>query len=376
MRWFSLFLLALGAQAFAADTLELRVANATVPPGGTLQFQVAPTTPKPIIRGRQNVTVALAAQPILGSLQGGNLFSPGGDASGFALANGANVQVSFNSTNALFGTELDTPSLVLLFPVLASAAVGRTTSLTLDAAGAKWVDPVTGQSYALTLTPGLLTVGGTLSVSNVTPGGNNVPAGAKVVIKGTGFQQGLKIKIGDGDQEVKVATITVVSPSEVDITLKSTANLTGAGIIITNPGNESVTYYSFQRTRPLSASVRPLLAAALPMFSTVNYSAAYFHPVLSGSTFSGIAMQNTGTATASIQLQLSSSSGLLGTALLSLPPNYYAVRDVSELFPGVVVPASGSTLQATTPAASVQMLGLIGSNSTKTITPVDPLLAP
>jgi len=355
------------------DTLELRVANATVPPSGTLQLQLAPTTPKPIVKGRQGLVAGIASLPILGSVEAGALFSPSGETSGFALSKGNSVQVSFNSSDALLGTETDGPTLVLLFPVSSTATQGETAKLALNPSVADWVDPSTGKDYAVTLTPGSLTVGGTLSIASVNPGGS-VAGGTKIVIKGTGFQPGLKIKLKE--QEVKILSMTVVSSSEVDLTLNQFVNLTGVGITITNPTNESVTYYAFQQTTSQGASTSALLRAAVPMFSTVNYTDAFFHPAQGGGTFPGIALQNTGTTTASIQLQLSSSDGVLGTKTLSLPADRYVVRNIGELFPGVTLPSSGSTLEVTTPATSVQMLGLIGDNSAKTVTPVDPLLMP
>ncbi len=367
-----------GAQA--QQSIELRVASATVPAGGTLEFQLAPTTPKPIVKGRQGAsfTTGVFAAPvpaasILGALQGGSLFSPGGDASGFALPSGNSVQVSFNSTQSLLGTSLDTPPLVLLFPVKATATAGQTENLTLDPKIADWVDPTTGQNYAVTLTSGVMTVGGTLSIASISPGSGTVSAGKKIVIRGTGFVAGLTVKLS---VDAKASTITVVSTSEVDITLDTTVNLTGAAITLTNPNREAATFYSFQKYASQSASKHALLKLALPMFSTLTYTSAFFHPVLSGSTFSGIALQNTGTANASIQLQLSSSSGVLGTTSITVSAGRYVVRDVSELFPGVIVPPANSTLQATTAATGIQMLGFTGDDSAKTITPVDPLLTP
>lgn len=352
--------------------IEIRVSSATVPPGGMLQFRLAPTTPKPIIRGRQAMSAGSVSAPMLGTLQGGSLFSPGGDASGFALFKGSTAKVSFNSTNALLGTSQDTPTLVLLFPVSATSKPGQTAPLALSSAISSWIDPATGQSYAVTLTPGRLTVGGTLSVATVNPG-TNVNAGQKVVITGMGFQPGLQVKLSI---EAKVLSVAVPSSTEIDMTIDRTTNLTGAGITITNPNNEAVTYFSFQRTRQASPSTHPLLQAALPMFSTVSYSAAYFHPTQGGSQFSGIALQNTAAASATIQLQLTAPGGLLATTLVTLAPNRYVVRDISELFSGITVPASGSTLEATTPAPLVQMLGLIGDDAANTVTPVDPLLVP
>ena len=107
--------------------------------------------------------------------------------------------------------------------------------------------------------------------------------------------------------------------------------------------------------------MNPAFEADLP--STIS-------PLVNPDYFTAIALQNCGLAASTITIDAMSAAGVAtGTAQITLQPHNRIQREVSELF-GAALP-TGAYLHV---AASepVQMLGLLGSNSTGVVTPVWP----
>jgi hypothetical protein len=347
----------------------LTVRNETVPPGGMLQIKVEITEPKPILKGRQGLKFSSAS---LGAVQGVAAFSPKGDVSGVAVIRNGNAQVTFRSPLSTFGTSIDYPILTIAVPVLATATPGQKVNLTLDPSIALWLDPVSN-TYPVELKSGVLTVGGTLSVSNVLPGSGPVPAGATIRIRGVGF---LPTSIVTVNGSI-VTTKRYLSANEIQITLGTTTNMTGRRIRVINhkPVSETATYYSYQRTAALGVSTHLLMAQSHPIFARASRAQSFFRPVLSGSTFSGIALQNLRTTAVSVRLDLFSATNvLLASKTISLPANNRYTRDLAEIFPGVT-PATGTILRVMA-ANPIQMLGLLGDDASGVVLPVEPAAAP
>jgi hypothetical protein len=236
----------------------------------------------------------------------------------------------------------------------------------------QWLDP-NGVDYPVLLTNGTLTIGGSLSISNIVPGGGVVPAGTKIAILGMGFQQNSTVQVN----EATIATQTFVSSNEIDITLTTDFNMTARRVRVKNSNGEEVTYYSYQRTTAMGKSANKLIAKTYPLFSQATWSVAYFKPVLNGSQFTGLALQNQ-TATASqVRLQLFDSNGkLLATNSFTLGAYRRISRDLTEFFVGVV-PGDGTEVKAkVTSGPSVQMLGLLADSTLGTVDPVDPSPVP
>ena len=362
------YLLAVDPPAFAG--VELRIPDETVPPGGMLQLKVEITEPKPILKGGQRA--GYHAQ-FLGPVQGIALFSPKGDASGTAVLSKGAAQLSLSSPLFDMGNVIDYPILTMAMPVKPTAVPGKTAQLVLDPSLSRWVDP-NGQDYPVLLTNGLLTVGGTLSISNILPGGGVVPAGTKIRILGMGFQPDSKVQVHDAI----LATSTYVSANELDVTLTTDVNMTSRRIRVVNPSsNEKVEYFSYQRTAPVGKSKHALIAATEALFAPSTWTLAYFKPVLSGSQFSGLALQNQAATPAKVRLQLfASNGGLLATRTLSLLANKRMTRDVAEFFTGVV-PGTGTTLKVTVLSGPrIQLLGLLGDDALGTVDPQDPSPTP
>jgi len=353
-------------QADGFTGVSLSVASPTVPPGGLLQSQVFVTEPKPILKGKQGMksgSAALVLASPLGPFRDAALFSTGGDASGVAVTNGAGTQFYFSSPLETFGESVDTPIMTLAYPVRTTATSGQSVNLTLDSKNSLWLDP-SGKPYPVELKSGVMTVGGTMSVSDVVPGAGRPPAGTIISIKGTGFQQNASVDFG----EAKVQTQTYVSPNLIQVTLRDAAEIRGQRIRIKN-GNEQVTYFPYQRTTAIGKSTHLLIAESFPLFSQTALTIGYFRPTLHGTMFSGLAVQNLNSTTAAVTLQLFSNTGtLLATQSESVTKNSTFTRDLVELFPGVT-PADGTRLTVTSNKA-IQMLGLLGNDASGMVLPV------
>ena len=371
----SITLLLIPSYLLAADPapfpgVELRIADETVPPGGMLQLKVEITEPKPILKGGQR---AGYAANFLGPVQGIALFSPKGDASGTAVLSKGAAHLSLSSPRVDMGTNIDYPILAIAMPVKATAIRGKTASLVLDPSFSQWVDP-NGQDYPVLLANGVLTVGGTLSISNILPGGGVVPAATTIRILGMGFQPDTKVQVN----EATLATSKYVSANEIDVTLTTRVNMTSRRIRVVDPSTgERVEYFSYQRTTSAGKSQHPLIAATAPLFNQSTWKLGYFKPVLSGSQFSGLAMQNETATVAKVRLQLFASNGtLLATHNQSLLAQKRMTRDVAEFFPGVV-PATGTTLKVSVISGPpIQLLGLVGDDALGTVDPQDPSPTP
>lgn len=348
--------------------VELSIADETVPPGGMLQLKMEITEPKPISKGGQK---SKFQAKFLGPVQGIALFSGAGDASGTAVLSAGAAQFSLNSPAFTMGTNADYPVLTIAMPLKTTAAPGQTASLILDPSFSEWANPA-GQDYPVLLKDGILTVGGTLSISNIVPGGGVVPAHTKIAIMGIGFHPDARIQVN----EATVASRTFVSSNEIDVTLTADTNMTARRIRVTNKStNERAEYYSYQRTSPMGKSKHALIAATVPLFAQSTWTQAYFRPLLNGSQFSGLALENLTAQTVKVRMQLFASNGaLLKSHNLLLKANRRFTRDLAELFVGVV-PATGTSVKVTA-NAPIAMLGLLGDDVLGTVDPVDPSPTP
>ena len=343
--------------------VSLEVPNATVPPGGTLQVQVFVTEPKPIKGGRQRLPIR---SPDVGQANGAELFSAYGDVCGVAVLTKSSASVYFSSPLFSFGEKPDRPVMVFTRPVASDAQVGQTVNLGLDLKTAQWYDP-NGQLYQLEGKSGVMTVGGALSVADVEPGFGIVPAGATITVTGVGFQPDAVVDVNNAI----VKTSNYISSTEIQITLTTSIDIEGVRVRVTNKGSgERVEFYPFPRTTPVGVSQRPLVKASYPLFSHDTWTLAYFKPLVQGTQFTGLALQNLNPGTARIRVSLYTGDGvLLATAAGSLARNKRISRDLQELFPGLVT--TGTVLRVTSNPA-IQMLGMQGDDASGEVLPVIP----
>jgi IPT/TIG domain-containing protein len=350
--------------------VSLSANSPTVPPGGLVQMQVFVTEPKPILKGNQGTKFSNAAGVAapLGSVRDAALFSPAGDVSGVAVNGTSGTQIFFSSPLTSFGRTIDTPVFTIAIPVLSSATLGQTVPLILDPNSSLWLDP-NSQQYPIELASGLMTVGGKLSITDVTPVWGLIPAGTTITVNGVGFLPGSKVDVNNAI----VATTKYVSSNQIQITLTQDFSIEGVRVRVTNKA-ERATYYPYARSKAIGRSTHALVAASLPMFSHATWTSGYISPVAGGSTFTGLAVQNLNSVTASVTLQLlSGSGGLLGTKRFKLAAGTKVVRDLAEFFPGLV--ATGTRLHASSDQL-VQLLGMLGDDALGTMQPVEASLVP
>ena len=183
---------------------------------------------------------------VFGDISSVAVFSPSGDAQGYADVSQQHVDVHFYSPSKWLGAVPDTPMLAVWVPVLASAVAGAKTAVTIDPAGSTLFDSL-GSEYTLAVTPGTFTVGGGLAIESVTPGGGMVPAQTPIQIMGTGFDSGTSVSI-DG---ASVLRTEYVSPQQVNVTLNAATELTGKHFRIVDGSGEHLDYYAALSSAPI-----------------------------------------------------------------------------------------------------------------------------
>jgi hypothetical protein len=358
--------------SFAQGTppVLLRVPDQQEPPGGLLAMTVMLTEPLPIIRA----SMALAFGPgPLGSIQDVALFSPTGNVSGTAVIDGGGISIVFNAPDGTLGTGgRDVTIAAIAIPVRDDANPGDQSPLTLDPNASWWMDPL-GEPYAQEVRQGLLTVGGTLSITDVVPGSALVPANSTIAVLGMGFQPGPRLRVQIEGAEVR--STRFVSPTRLEVTVGQNTLMHGKRIRLTNGDQTMATYDSFLRSTPQGESSRLLLARTIPIFSLATFPEAYFNPFANPEHFSALAFRNPDSQSADISLDAYSADGQpIASTTLTLPGAQRISREVSELFPDVLFP-TGSYVRAIS-TIPVQMLGLLGDDAAGTVLPVDPNPAP
>jgi hypothetical protein len=355
----AVLVLAVPSIALAAeDSICLPVLNEAVPPGGSIQFKV----PK-IVNEPTPIIVDLQGFPFgadLGAVQGVTL-PEAPDAAGSAVNDGSSLVIRTVSPSATLGLSSDPTVETIAVPV------GTTATLTLDPA-ASGLDPFGNPCVLDPLDQVRSVVEGTVSITDVLPGGGFLPAGSLVTVVGIGFQPEAQVLI-DG---IAVASASWVDSSRIEVVTAVEAQLDGRSLSVSNPDGTGATYVSYLRATDLGKSARPLLAATEAIFPVQTQSSALFAAPASG-TFFGLALQNPEPADSIVSVELWDAGSVVASASLVLPPRTKVSREVSELFPGVI-PSAGSLFQLTA-TVPVQMLGLSGNETDGSVTPVLPALA-
>ena len=265
----SIFLLGLsGATALhgdvaAAAPLTLQISQETAPAGGWVQLKISLAVPALVGSGR----IVMDLDPsVFGNIGKVSVFSAAGDAYGIATAQGQHLDASFTSPSGGIGQLRNLPILVATVPILQTGAPGAVAAIAADPSQSTWQDPM-GNAYSVTVVPGSVTAGGSLSVQGVTPGGGILPAGAKLQIQGSGFAPQTTVTI-DG---VVIASTVFVSPQEIDMILGAPAEMTGKRLVLTSPGASGVTYFASLGGVASSSwlppgPVNPLFPNAQPVF--------------------------------------------------------------------------------------------------------------
>ncbi len=355
-----------GPSGSSTPQVSLHVPNEMAPPGGVVQMKFMVTEPTPISTGGPVVSLDAA---MFDSVWGIELFCAAGDVNGIAMINSSRLNILYSTTAGAQGT--DYPIMTMALHIRPDAVPGTQSLFQLDPSS-WWNLGSLGTATLKPVAPATVTVGGSISITNVVPGGGLLPAGTVISIRGIGFQPKSQVQLN----AIKFSSIQWVSPEEIRFTLAAPTNMTGQKIQVVNPDGSQDTYFSYLRGVPLAASTQPLLAYAVPIFSSVTHSWAAFSSMATGSSsqFAGLALQNPNLAPAVVTVSLySSGNALLGSSTITLPAGYRVMQDIAQLTGGAA-PVFGSYAVVSS-SEPLQMLGFAGDNSTGTITPFAAALA-
>lgn len=341
--------------------ISLHIPNETAPPGGIVQMKMLVTEPAPVSSSGPRIPLPPRTLP-----RGIQLFNPNGDVSGVAMIGPSLISVASITSTGPQGT--DYPIMIVSLQLPPDISVGTQLPFSLDPSST-WTLGLLGVATMKPIPPATIIVGGSISITDVVPGGGVLPAGTVVSVQGIGFQPGTQVQLS----AVKASSISVVSPQEIQITLAEPTQMTGKKIQVTNPDGSQDTYFSYMRGMPLGQSIQPLLASAVPIFSTVTYSQAEFasEDNVSTNEFSGVAVQNPNLTPANVTFTLFSSSNTpLGSSTITIPNGYRMMRSMVEL---TGVPPPQGSYMVVSADAPVQMFAFLGDNVTGTVVPYSAL---
>lgn len=348
---------------FAGGTpsVSLTIPNEMAPPGGMVQMKLMVTEPTPIATG--SVGLSFDSSTFSGVF-GISLFNPTGDVAGAAVIQGNQVQLQYTTTTGTSGT--DYPIMSFALGIRPDAHVGQKTQFTLDPSS-WWLLNLFGPATLKPINPATITVGGSISITDVTPGGGVMGPGSVLTIHGMGFQPNTQVQVSG----VKLSSILIVSSERIDLTIAEAVQITGKKIQVVNPDGSQDFYFSYMRGAALGSSLQPLLVATLPIFSSQTHSQATFAlPAPVAGTFTGLAVQNPNPDTVSISLaSYTASNTLVDQTTIDLPSRMKITRDILGWLPGSAQVAYVSV----TATAPIQVFGLRGDTSRSTVLPFQPI---
>jgi len=316
------------------------------------------TEPTPISSSGPRIPRPAGTTPI-----GIQLFNPTGDVNGVAMVSATDISIAAITSSGTQGS--DYPIMIISLQLDANTVVGTRIPFTLDPSST-WTLGLLGTATAKPFPPATIVAGGSISITNIVPGGGLLPAGTVVSVRGIGFQSGTQVQASS----IKIGSITVVSPQEIQIVLAAPTQMTGQKIQVVNPDGSQDTYFSYMRGVPMAPSVRPLLASAVPIFSSMTHSQAVFtaSEATTASQYGGIAAQNPNLTPATVTFTLFSSlDAPLGSSTVVMPRGHHLMLETSELTQGVV-PPPGSYLVVSSDLP-IQVFGFLADDAAATVLP-------
>lgn len=360
-------LCALSASAAARGdgvALRVRILDETAPAGSIVQMKLRTYEVTPI----SNSTIRFPFDAtVFDGVDAIGSFATYGEVAGAAVIDGNNVALSYVTTEPW---TLDAyPFLTVSLRIREDAAVGSRSQFTLDPSS-RWV--VGGSTVPARVSPGTVTVGGSVAITDVVPGGGWVPAGTVVSVHGVGFNRRSRLKVDD----LNIGPVWVMSSTEIRFMLREPANMTAQRLRVDNPDNSRSTYYSSMRGTSAATSSRTLLALTQPIFSGRTRSVSTIGPIpaMDGGQYTGLALQNPLPVTADVTIELSAADGAsLYSSTRSLEQRSRLALELSELLDGVP-PPPGASVRVTS-SSPIAAFGLWCDEGTWTVTPQLPIEA-
>lgn len=338
-----------GSGGSTTSTATIRAVSAQTISGGTVQLQYLLSQPRPI-------TYADVEVPSDGfSLNGVWASGPGIDASGVALCANGMIRVAIYSPDSTFGTSG--------YPILTLTVTAPQLPVGTEILSPIQAITMTGPSGSILLDdshPPYITIGGSLSVSGVFPGGGTWPAGTVISVRGSGFQPRTSV-----NAHLQAGTPVYVSPNEMRLTLTQDQQLDSTQFDISNPDGSRQTFYSYPHGTLIQQPSVPLLQAADPIFSSVlRPGASLTVPSMQNAQFSAIALQNPNPGPISVTLGIAATGESRG---IYMPSQSRLLEDLSVLFGRQLQPGEVISIVATSP---IQMVGILGDSSASTLVPL------
>jgi hypothetical protein len=334
--------------------LWVDVLSETTPPGGTAQIKYTLTSPGPIILPIPRVTIDAG---LIDAIEGVSLYNSSGDVFGAAVIQGASVQVSAMSPSGTFGTDIQDPRpwMTIAMHVRPDASAGQTSILNYSS-----------DNPSVYVDAGTLSIGGSLSISNIIPGGGHLAVGTVVRVLGTGFWRGVRLSTPG----LRLSEAWLANSSEIDFVLAQSATMDGQAVTLTNPDGSAVTYYSYLRGTPVIRSSVPLFAATIPIFPTKSRTCVrYVYPPAGTTQVYGLAIQNPGSAPVRVWINLNSPTGsFVANTAIDLPAYGQVTEALSELFDGIS-PRAGIEVDIQG-SSEIQVVGLLGDTAAWTVVPI------
>jgi hypothetical protein len=128
------------------------------------------------------------------------------------------------------------------------------------------VDYPQGSIYSVSVATGDLTVGGTLSIQNATPGGGLLPSGQVLRLDGSGFDATTTVTI-DGSA---ISSPRVLSSQQMELTLLGRTELTGRHMVVKNAAGESVVFFPALPSTPIGTVPSQFAAAGLHLIPSMR----------------------------------------------------------------------------------------------------------
>jgi hypothetical protein len=345
-----------GGGVTAPNAAEIRIPNERIPAGGTVQVKFLLTQPRPI--GSSGSSFFTSGFDVNGVAISSTL----GDAAGAAVWKDGLLRVSVISPNADFGMNADYPLLTATLSIPASSKPGATYPLALS--DGSLMSPL----GPLTLTdpkPGTLTIGGSISIYNIVPGGGTWPAGTVVTVSGTGFLPSTKL-----GAKMRISPAVYDSPTQMHFTLQdSSTTMDMQQITASNPDGSVVTYNSYLRGVLIQKPSRSLLNQTDPVFQLQTHGIATITglPPMGSGQYAALAFQNPTPGPVVVTLMIDSSGAV---TTITLPPGGRVMDDLTTLLGGTNL-APNDTVTVTS-TSSVQMLGLYCDEIAGTVVPFLP----
>lgn len=346
--------------------VEIKVFNETIPPGGTVQFKVSLTEPRPIMTGTKSFAMDDWAYD---GFYGVSVSSPLGDAFGVASYARGQFSIRYLSPLGSFGTALEYPMITMAAHVRSDAPLGAQSLVSIGANS--FTDPL-GQTLSFVQNrPGILTVGGKLAIHNIVPGGGTWDSGTVIKILGTGFS--------------KSTTITArfkysprfISGNEIDLVLAQPTTMDAQPIVLTEKvGNTTFQcrYFSYDRGVEANKSSFPVVASAIPVFPLLTVpeiSVNQEGPGLNGNTLTALALQNNNPLPVTVTLTASTPMGRIARISLILAYGEKVTRELGEYFASPLPIGARVQVQASGP---LQFVPFLADQGTGVLTPFAPSL--